>query len=457
MEVFYMSKVQPPLVQQFANALCEGQTYSSDTLGKAQYCLMDFLTSCLTTGHFSWVAQARDVAAANSAGQTGGAPIIGTPHRVSIQDAAFANAVAGHSLVRDDMHLASVSHLGVVVVPTALALAAQHADSGKRLLEALVCGYEAGCKLGGMLMDVETARKFRPTGMIGAFAAAATAAKLLRLDKDSTAHALAFAANYITGLNEWAAWGSDDMYFHPGIAARNGITAALLAQAGAVAGAGALDGKAGLFSALGKTLPASLPLPFCEEPEIMKVFFKQVPACNYAQTSAQVALKSRQDHGVLPQDIEQVGIHVPYAAAHYPGCDYSGPFESILQARMSIHFNVASALLAGDYHDNHYRDFDNPDIANLATRITVHVDNKLSQAYPARQGARIDINTRDGKTVSSFLDDLLSASPDEIEARFLEAAGEAYGNVQARSLLDALMNLADSNDTNILAGLNTRA
>ena len=45
-----------------------------------------------------------------------------------------------------------------------------------------------------------------------------------------TANALGFATNYITGLNEWAAWGSMDMYFHPGIAAKNGITAAEAAK-----------------------------------------------------------------------------------------------------------------------------------------------------------------------------------------------------------------------------------
>ena len=33
-------------------------------------------------------------------------------------DAAFANAVMGHGLVREDMHSGSISQLGIVVLPT---------------------------------------------------------------------------------------------------------------------------------------------------------------------------------------------------------------------------------------------------------------------------------------------------------------------------------------------------
>ena len=373
------------------------------------------------------------MALANSATSTGGAPIIGTSHRVSPQDAAFANAVAGHSLVRDDMHLGSVSHLGVVVVPTALALATQLKASGRQLLAALVCGYEAGGKLGSMLMDVNTAKKVRPTGLIGAFAAAATGARLAGLDQAQTANALGFAANFITGLNEWAAWGSDDMYFHPGIAARNGITALLLAREGARAAAGSLDGAAGLFAALGKKIPAHPDLPFSGAAEISRVFFKQVPACNYAQTAAQVAVKVRKENGLDANAIDKVDIRVPHAAAHYPGCDFAGPFTSILQARMSIHFNVASALLHGDFDDRHYRDFGNAVTTALSQRVSVQVDDALSAAYPGKQGAGITVTTGKG-TFTSALDDVQAATDEEVRLRFLDVAGDAGENLLAQVL-----------------------
>jgi len=430
-----------PLLLQFASILVSPPQHTDAVKDKVRLCLMDFLTSAYSTSAFSWVQQARQMVLANSGTTRGGAPVLGTDDRVSVQDAAFANAVAGHSLVRDDMHLGSVSHLAVVVIPTALALAEKIKPDGQRLLQAIINGYEAGGKLGSMLMDVETARKFRPTGLIGAFAAAATAACLAGLDKNQTSNALGFAANYVTGLNEWAAWGSDDMYFHPGIAARNGITAMQLAQAGAQAATGSLDGKAGLFAAFDKTVPEPTPLPFSARPEIMDVFFKQVPACNYTQSAAQVALKARQAGNIDWRNIRKIIIKVPYAAAHYPGCDWPGPFGSILHARMSIHFNVASALVYGNFEDSHYQNFADDKITSLVRQIQVVTDNELTKAYPGRQGASIEIMLDQGEAVEGFLEDVIAATDTEVRARFTKACINATGKEKTsllESAIDAL-------------------
>lgn len=436
------------LCQQFAKTLNSKQDFSAEALTKAKFCLQDFLASVYSTQQFPWVENALQVALQNSAMSSGGASILGTGHRASFQDAAFVNAVAGHSLVRDDMHVGSVSHLGVVVIPAALALAEQKNISGRHLLEAIICGYEAGGKLGSLLMDVDTAKVIRPTGLIGAFAAAATGARLLQLDAVQTSNALGLASNYLTGLNEWAAWGSEDMYFHPGIAVRNGLTAVQLANNGAVAAQGSLDGQAGLFTALGKAVPESPRLPFCDGEEILQVFFKQVPACNYAQTAAQVALQAISANTISIPDIKKITVQVPYAAAHYPGCDYPGPFNSILQARMSIHFNVASALLFADFNDEHYRDFDNTVVRELAGKVSIEINDDLTKAYPARQGAAISILGSDASEYQHTLDDVIPSTKDEVVKRFMEAAKNILGEEKTKAIhtqIDSLENTPDLN------------
>ena len=92
---------------------------------------------------------------------------------------------------------------------------------------------------------------FRPTGLIGAIGGAAAGARLLGLDEDETVSALALAANTAGGLNEWPHGGGGEMFFHAGFAARNAVTALMLARAGARASESALDGRAGLFAAFG--------------------------------------------------------------------------------------------------------------------------------------------------------------------------------------------------------------
>jgi len=56
------------------------------------------------------------------------------------------------------------------------------------------------------------------------------------------------AANTTAGLNEWPYSGGDEMFFHPGFAARNAVTAVELAELGARASETALDGPSGLFA-----------------------------------------------------------------------------------------------------------------------------------------------------------------------------------------------------------------
>src|SRR4029078_1379101 len=76
-----------------------------------------------------------------------GATIIGAGSLAAPGDAAFPNATMGHGLVREDMHAASITHHGVVIWPTLLALSERTALSGTTFLGAAVIGYETGAQI----------------------------------------------------------------------------------------------------------------------------------------------------------------------------------------------------------------------------------------------------------------------------------------------------------------------
>ena len=107
-----------------------------EVVAKAKLCVYDLLSSALAAGEQPWSRQIIAVARRNSGGSQHGAAIIGTAEVVSLHDAALANGTLSHGLVRDDMHVGSVSHLGTVLVPTLLALAASTRASGKDFLTA---------------------------------------------------------------------------------------------------------------------------------------------------------------------------------------------------------------------------------------------------------------------------------------------------------------------------------
>lgn len=399
---------------------------SPEAIAKVKIALLDFLSCAYESLDLPPSKQAIKVAGGAGGGA---ASIIGTNVRASAAEAAFANAVLGHGLVREDMHTGSVSHLGIVIFPTLLALAQPRKITGQDFIRAAVCGYEVGASVGRALMDQETVRIFRPTGITGPLGAAVAGSVMLGLTEDAGVSALGLAANATGGLNEWPASGADDMFFHAGFAARNAVTSVELAELGAFGSETALDGPAGLFAALRRSDRVAYVTPFQGDSlEIFSVYHKPAPACNYAQTACQAALAI----GVPSQDIAAVQVKCTAAAIHYPGCNAPGPFERVLQAKMSIHFCVAATLAMRSIEESNYRRLDDPEIARLIGVTKLEEDPELTQAYPGVQGSEVIVTLRDGRVLRKKMSDLVPATPDQIRARFRSAAGAAAVRIEEK-------------------------
>jgi 2-methylcitrate dehydratase PrpD len=431
------------LTESFAAKLLRSESVSEAVLRKASLCLIDYLACALESTELPWCQQAITAVSSDAAGTRGrSAAIIGTRIRTDLHSAVFANAVLGHGLVRDDMHLGSVSHLGTVIFPVLIGLSATRRVDGPRLLAAAVAGYEAGGRLGRAILDVEIARRHRPTGVTGPVAATAAGAWLLGFDTATLANAIALAANTVSGYNEWAATGGSEMHFHPGFAARNALTSLRLAEAGAFVSPTAIDGDAGLLAAYRKTANAHM-LIDDREPEIASVFFKEVPACNFAQSPAQAARAVALEHAIDAAAIDSITARITYAAANYPGCDAPGPFAHRLQAKMSIQYNVAAALITTNFDESNYDPDGRTDIADLAPRVRLEIDAGLTANYPACQGAEIVVRMRDGREFDHRLREVEPASDMLVRARLKDAADARLGPRKSQTLIDFLDGLRE--------------
>lgn len=421
--------------------------FEDAVIDKARLCLLDFLSCALEAKDHPWSRQALTLATDT----LHGASIIGSGRRAAPGDAAFANAVQGHGLVREDMHAGSIGHHGVVVWPTLLALTELTPIDGARLISAAIIGYEAGAQIGRALFDADLARLFRPTGVAGPLGATLAGCYALGLSEDATVSALAIAANTSSGLNEWPHHGGSEMYFHPGFVARNAIAAIGLAQAGAYGSETILEGPGGLFAAFRRGPPRVIPALFAgAQPEIMAVYNKAAPACNFAQTACQTALAIA--HRLPdPAAIASVTLALPEAAIRYPGCDWAGPFERALQAKMSIPFGVAAVLARGKLEEANYAQLDDPTIARLAQAIVLEAAPDLTAAFPARQGAALTVRLHDGTEITERLDDVIPASPDLIRTRFREAAASALGAGAAKNLETLVQQLPALTDAGRIA------
>src|SRR3970282_739297 len=153
----------------------------------------------------------------------------------------------------DALEPVTKAHPGSAVVPAALAMAERQGRSGIELLSAVTLGYDLCCRfLLALGPDLVRATHRSAEGLSATFGSAAAAASLARLDEKGMRYALSYAAQQVSGI--WS-WGGDDehvanVFDFSGMGARNGVTAAIMAQMGFTGVWDVFDGEHNVLQAL---------------------------------------------------------------------------------------------------------------------------------------------------------------------------------------------------------------
>jgi 2-methylcitrate dehydratase PrpD len=339
-------------------------------LEKAKTCLIHGIGVGLAGHNTDFPRIAAEIVKGNGAG-TKQATVLYNSIKSSPMDAAFANAVLFHSRVQEDTH--NTAHLGTVVIPVVLALGEAEKISGEQLLTSLIAGYEVGGALSKYYTSLTTPRGFRASSIYGIFGATAAASKILGLNQEQTSHALGFAASFAFGTLETFSSGSMEWRFENGLAAKNGILSALLAQQGADATINAFEGKAGFLHAFAGNREE--PLKFTENMgkvyEIMDVTFKLYPVCAFNQTPVINAIQMAKDSLIPINEIKSISIEMNAYEANYPGMRSKGPFANISQTLMSAPYCVAISLLEKEVTLTNLKNFNHQTLNDLIAKTTV--------------------------------------------------------------------------------------
>ena len=434
-------------LDQLASYACDlnVSTLPPEVVAKAKICIIDALSACLTIGSILEGKCALTVASMYDTAKI--ATIFGTCNRVLPADAALVNGTSAAGTGRSDTHAATASHLGMVIIPAVLALAEARRCGGGAVIESIVAGYEAMCRLGAALITPKFATIFRPTGMIAPTGAAIAAGRVIGLDPSQLMNAASLATHTASGLNEWANSGTSELAYHAGFAARNAVTCALLAEAGTVSASTVLEGQSGLlagYEALERShlLTRSLGVGF----KILEIVHKPAPACIFVQTPSQVALDLVRRNDIDPRDIEAIRIHTCRAGAEYPGCNDPGPITHAQAAKLSIQFGVASVFAARGIFDSNWLDFTNAQVNDLACRSTVIIDDELTSAFPGRQGCKIMITMKDGKAFKAEQNDFVSMPDQQIIERFVRVAEPKLGKAKSDRVIQLVADLERVDD-----------
>ena len=171
------------------------------------------------------------------------ATLLGRRERLDTLHASLINGLSSHVLDFDDTHLKTVIHPAGPVASAILALAETRTVTGRDFLHALVLGTEVECRIGNAVYPAHYDRGWHITGTTGVFGSAAACGRLLGLSAQQMRWAFGLAATQPVGLREM--FGTMTKSFHPGRAAQNGLTSALLAQQNFTSSEAALEAKAG--------------------------------------------------------------------------------------------------------------------------------------------------------------------------------------------------------------------
>ena len=322
--------------------------------------------------------------------------------RASVDQAAFFNAV----LVRYPDLLDTYLTIGGLCHPAdnfgaVLAVAEHTRASGADFLLALAVAYEVQCRFSAQVPVM--ARGLNHALQL-AMSVAAGSAKLLGLDSQQTANAIAAATadNVSLGVvhaepvSHWKG-------ISPAITGMRAVYTTMLAHRG-ITGPGALfEGPHGLVQLFEQPIdfrPTDRALDCVEQ-----TYLKQYCSLIHGQVVIDAVLAIRSDHDLRGNDIARVALEVFQGAFDFAGGgaygDKSHP-QTKEQADYNLKYLTAVALLDGgvgpDQLENErvLRD----DVQDLLARVDVNAAADLTAGYPGRTAARVRIVTRDGHEFS---------------------------------------------------------
>ena len=390
-------------------------------------------------------------------GPTGGSSLVfGGHQRRSVLDAALLNAMAAHALDYDDGNLLIVGHPSTVLVPAVLALGEKTGASAADLAVAYAAGYEVLLRLARGVNTAHYSKGWHPTSTLGVFGVAAAAARLLDLDTERTATALALAASHAAGIK--ANFGTMTKALHIGQAVRNGILSAKLAAGGFTANPEALEAPQGFLAVYNGpgTFDAAAILADPETYEINRGLnpIKAYPCCHSTHGSIEAAQLIRAAHAFSPDDVDRIDIVVD--ALRMPHTDRPH-FGDALAGKFSLQYVVARALINGTVRLEHFdgQAHRDPVVQQLMARTRV----TAAAGPPTNSFAgEVTVTMTAGETWTAARDPALDppelhADPPQLWDKLADCAARALAPRDVDALVAALRMFPESGGARQLVAL----
>jgi 2-methylcitrate dehydratase PrpD len=268
-------------------------------------------------------------------------PVGSDPSRTALMLGTLA-----HVADLDDVCWTMMGHPSAPVMSAALANVPELEFDGGTFVASVAAGLEAVIGLGRLLVPEIYRRGWHATSVLGVVSAAVTSGKLLGLGVDELHHAMGIAASGAAGLR--VNFGSQVKSLHVGRAASLGLDAARLAASGVTADRNWLTGRHGFLDvfAYERAQPEAEVGPpedwLISRPGILT---KIHASCAATHPAVDAAIELRDHLGADFTSVKRIRVEAAPTAAlplitRLP--------TSVLEAKFSMEFCVAAALVRGD-------------------------------------------------------------------------------------------------------------
>ncbi len=330
------------------------------------------------------------------------ATILGRRERVDIFQAALLNGATSHTFDFDDTHLKTVIHPSGPVLSAILALAERQPVSGRDFLHAFILGVEAECRIGKSVFPNHYDAGWHITATAGVFGAAAAVGRLLKLNEQQMVWALGTAATQACGIRE--TFGTMAKPLHPGIAARNGLLAALLSKKNLTSAEQGIEGRRG-FAAIMSTKfdPSAITEGLGKRWEISTNSYKPYACGVVIHPAIDGCIQLRNEHKLKLDEIAGIDLKVHPLVLELTGRRKP---QTGLEGKFSVSHSCAAAILLGEGGEAAYGDaiVRNPAVIRLRDRVTATVRPNVREDQ-----MDITLTLKDGRVLRKHIEHVVGS------------------------------------------------
>lgn len=437
------STVMEDLVRYVSNA--RSRSLPDDIMSRTKHHVLDTVAAMISGATIRPGQVALDLARVHLGGRPD-ALVVGTTLLLPVVDAAMANGMLAHADETDDSNSSGNLHPGCSVIPAALAMAEREDASGAEFLRSVALGYDIGSRvnkaLGGYGAGAMRARGHLPFSIGGTMGATAAAGSLAGFTRnDQYRFLFSYGAQQASGVMTYARDTDhiEKAFVFGAMPSRNGLTSAIMVQAGATGVEDVFSGPGNFLDALSDDPdPSELVAELGDRYEVTLTNIKKYCTGFPIQGPLEGVLQLRDEAGFGPHDVEKIVVRMLESGARV--------VDDREMPNISLQYLFAVGIIDGAVSFDAAHDVGrmaDPVVASLKERISVVGDPQFPEGH---YQSVVDVALKDGRSLSTRIDDFRGSVANplttaEVEQKARGLIEPVLGVERTESLIGAIRDL----------------